>query len=700
MINLAPLIKVWSAGIKAAGKSRRSWESTAEVCSQFYSGSMGFMWEKDFRRKHMGGLPSPQFQITIAKSFELVSVVGPTLLWREPGRLVSGYEKMDIPPEVHALLQGINPQDPQFQQVAQQVAMQEQQERAEQEARNSLMQAYLNYSHREQPGGGLKFDSHIAIIDALVKGRGCIRVDRYMPPGNTGELTGGFYMNVDDLFIDPDCTRPNLSNAKWIAIRHVEPHWEVERRFGWPDGSLKGKSANESKQSAAANTYDGMFARKSDTNDLCVWYEIFSRCGVGTRFKQNVMPQWHQAFEDSVGDNAYLCIMKNVDEPLNLRSEWLENAEMEQVGPALSWPIPFDGDNRWPVAMLDFWHNPGSAWPLAPLAMGLGELMFMNIFISSLADRVYRSGLSKIAIRSELAEDCVSKLMSLSHEVVELNPTIATNINEMISYLEYPQVNFDVFRMLEYVSSMFDKRVGLMELLYGLNPGGKVSRTASDAKIKGEAVSVRPEHMAEQVASWQTEIANLERIAAGDGVKGETLMPLLGTSGAGLWDKLITQADPAVYMRQMRSRIEADSIRKPNRAKANENLTQMAAYTMPLLQWYAAQTGNTEPLNAFLQTLGKAVDQEVEDWLMPPINQQQEQGPSPEEQQMMQEQQEMARRQQEMDMAEKASKIEGQKVKNAQSEMQTQKLAHEMLEMGVGIPEEEIVADDLVPDVM
>jgi hypothetical protein len=179
--------------------------------------------------------------------------------------------------------------------------------------------------------------------------------------------------------------------------------------------------------------------------------------------------------------------------------------------------------------------------------------------------------------------------------------------------------------------------------------------------------------MSAQVETWQTEIADLERIAAGDGVKGETLIPLVGKAGAALWTQLITNADPRVYMREMRSRLEANSMRKPNKRKDNENMQQFGAFLLPVAQWYAGATGNTEPLNAFLKSMGKATDQDVDSWLMPPIDQQQ-QGPSEEEMAAMQELQAL-------EMADKKAKL-------TQREMQNTKAAHEMLENGQGVPQE------------
>lgn len=690
MINLGPLVQAWTTAIDAAQKDKAGFDLTADACMQFFTGSVGFMWKNDFRQKHkLQGLPAPQFEITISKAFELVSIVGPTLMWSHPGRYVSGYERLDLDPAIFPMMQGIDLQHPAAQQIAEAYMREQSEDKLMQDSRNALMQHYLNYTPREQPGGGLRFDSQLAIIDAIVKGRGVIRVDAYLPDGADSPLTGGFYVDVDDLFVDPNCTRPNWSNAEWIAIRHVEPHWKVERRFGWPEDSLKGKAVLTGKEKNATIKHrNSLFAKTSTTSDLVVWFEIFSKCGAGTRLKTSGASEWHDAFEQSVGDFAYLCIAKGVNEPLNLRSDFLETADVEQVGQALDWPIPYYKDGRWPVCPLDFWHQPKSAWPLAPLAMGLGELICLNVFISSMAERIYRDTLKKTAFKAELANDAVKKLLSLKHEVIELNGAIAGNINELISEVQSNPMNFDVFRFIEWLSMSFDKRVGLMELMYGLNPGGKVSRTAADANIKGEAVSVRPEHMAAQVEQWQSDIANNERIAAGHAVSGESLVPLLGRHGAEAWTQLITAADPQVYMREMRSRVEANSLRRPNKARDNQNMQQMTGYMLPMLQWYAGSTGDTEPLNGYLKTIGKATDQDVEPWLMPPIQPPQ---PSPEEMQAAQEEQAMKRQAMELDMAKKKASID-------KAEIEKTRTAHQMLMEGAGLPAEMLQEVDVMPE--
>lgn len=675
-VELGGLVKIWTAAIKAATEAKSGFTKTGEICETFFSGSVDAMWNDGFRSRFLGGLPAPQFRLTLNKTFELTSIVGPSLMWDYAGRTIKNYSDIEIDPSIFPVLQGLDPSSPEAQQMAQQFAMQQQTERVIADTANKLMERYLNYSQREQPGGGLVNASRLAILDALIKGRGVVKVDTYTPPGTDYQLTGAFRIDVDDLFIDPNCKSGNLSDAKWIAIRHQDPYWEVERKFKWPPGSLKGKGTQALSMLGAQvknlNAKTAGSKNHRNLSDTLIWYEVFSLCGMGTRFNGAGNQDLHQAFEETVGDEAYICFSPGVNELLNFRNAEASTTEMSQMKAKLDWPIPYHKDNRWPVALLDFWDNPKSCWPIALVSAGLGQLTIMNIILCSVAERCYRDSLDKFAISQILDDDARSKLLSLRHEVITLNPAAGGKIDEFLSFVQRPQMNFDVWRIIDQMSMSFDKAVGLMELMYGLNPGGKVSRTAADANIKGDAVGVRPEFMGIRTKEWQSEIANIERIAAGYAVEGRGLKPLLTETGSKLWEQLITAADPMVWMRDMRAMVEADSIRRPNKTRDAQNSQQMASFYLPVAQWYAGQTGNTEPLNKIIETIGKSMEIDTSEWVLPPV---QQQGPSPEEVAMQQEMQAA-------NMAKLKGSVDKLSLQNAEK-------AHQLMSSGIGLTPEQ-----------
>jgi hypothetical protein len=97
--------------------------------------------------------------------------------------------------------------------------------------------------------------------------------------------------------------------------------------------------------------------------------------------------------------------------------------------------------------------------------------------------------------------------------------------------------------------------------------------------------------------------------------------------------------------------IEANSIRKPNKFRDNENLTRIAQYLLPQLN-QIAMAGNPEPLNAFIKSIGDAMEQDVTDWLIPAMQPQMppQQGQMPPPEQQIPPQEEMPPEAMPMDM--------------------------------------------------
>lgn len=585
----------WLRRIEVARKAREPWSKTAEICTNFYQGSVDFMWGDDFRRRYFSNIPSPKFKITLAKAFEYVALVGPTVFWDYAQRVVRPYSDIDIQADVFG-----------DDAIYQKVMADYNREKNKNKTRCSLLEAYLNYAQQEQPNGGLVSDSQLAVTDALITGRGCLWTESYSFPGSDRKLTGSFFAPSNRLFIDPDSRMPNFSDATWIARQHIEPRWMVERRFGYKDGALKTGTTLSDDEKEMADMRDDwkLYNARGKTHDMVVWYEVFSKCGVGTRGR-NASHMLHDTFESEIGDYAYLCVMKGIDHPLNLRNDILDK-EVEEVKAAIDWPCPFYKDSRWPVAVLDFYPNTSGPWPIAPLAPGLGELIFLNVLISCLAGRVWENSRNIKLIMKQAGEEVISEFKSGKYDVLaEVNQQAAQSINELVSYLQTPNVNMDAFQMIELVSTQFDKRVGLTEFMYGMTQGGKVLRTAADVSAKQEAVSIRPQYMSRCVEKWQGEVANLDRLCAGWSVSGADVSDLLGDTCASLWDEMIHNEDPEVYFRGMKCTVVADSTARPNKDQEFDALIQIAQYLGPTMQSNAQATGDYSAWNEFVKALCK-----------------------------------------------------------------------------------------------
>lgn len=610
---LRPLVTGWVGKIEAAQRARSKWKELSDECLMFYSKSAAAMWDANYSRKFWKNVKAPKFRITINKAFELVAVFGPNLLWDVPHRQVEPKKKVDIPPEIFE-------SDPQLAQLYQAFAQENQALAARDRLIAWLMNSWLNYTPREMPGGGLEGHSELAVIDSLATGRGCLWTRPYKFPSSGRNLTGCFREPPDRLLTDPDFN--TIDECKWIALKHTDPHWAVERRFQLPAGSLKNRASLESSWTFGelqGNDDRGNPHRAAgQTNDLVVWYEIWSKTGAGGRMTSLVEPV-KDHLEKVVGDYAYLAICPSCPYPLNLSTEALRSGITDaDVKQRLSWPIPLWADDRWPVELLDFYPSQDSAWPIPPLAPGMGELKFLNFLIPWLANRIYSSSRDFWAVAGPHFEHYKKYLEEGDDQVIIPTPTQTDDVKKLVQVLQQPETRQDAWKIIELVSTQFDKRVGLTEFAYGRNEDGTQNRTAEETIAKSRAVGVRPEHMQKKVVGWQSRLAGVEAFVARWFVTGEDVEPLLGRIGRMLWEQHIMSGDVEQVARQMNYTVAASSIRRPNRERDLANFQQFSGIHLPVVQAYGTQTGDYTPANFVLRKFGEYHDMDVEEGLIPP----------------------------------------------------------------------------------
>ena len=665
---MRPIVTKWEEKIALALKHRgERFDPVAQQGMAFFGGSMGWMWDDKYRAKFLGANINPRFKITLNKAFELVAVFGPVLYSRNPVRTCRPYSQMELGPDKIAASMGIDwqqvqemqaqlqqamesgqqippevmPQVQQMQEIQQQIEgllSADRMSQLQRQALSEVLEHYLSYTPREQPAGGLKTAAEDAITEALIKGRGILWPMPYRMPGSNRLLTGCFYDSVDNFLVDPDAHSVEFGDAKWIARKVVKPHWEWEREYSLRPGSLR--------KAAKMESIDGQSARKADdlgnlhksqgtTHDLVTGWKIWSIGGVGTRLSgcSQVM---HEAFDDVVGDYAHLVIVKGIPWPLNAPSHFMKEATDDEVRDAFAWPVPTWTDKRWPCAILDFYRKPNSPYPISPLAPAMGELTALNVIISTLVERVWESNKQIVATLQSAKAQVDKALRSNSQRHVIALHDIHGDINKVISEFKAKDISKDAWHIVDRLFDLFDRRVGLADLLYGMDPRGGVSRTAKDISVKEEKLNVRPDHMAKKVEAWLSDAATLEKLTAfwGDDqgpVTGEDINPLLGTAGSQIWDRLFVEADPEVITREMVCTVEAGSAKKPNKDKDLANITAIYAAMSAQFDKQADATGDTEQLNALNKMWLKALDQDDPGLMMKPRVPPQQEGPSPEE---------------------------------------------------------------------
>jgi hypothetical protein len=667
---LGPLVSAWCAKIERSRESRSDWADTAEECMMFYSRSARAMWDPSFSKRFWKNVEMPRFRVTINKAFELVAVFGPNLMWEVPHRTVKSKKMLEIPQELL--------QDEEMGPILQEGMQQQMAEKGRDKVVAHLMSAWLNYTPREQPDGGLAGHSERAKVDALLTGRGCLISRNYRMPGSERTLVGSFHVDPRDVFLDPDFKR--LSECRWVAIKHVQPYHEVEKKFGLKRDSLKGKMSVESNWHYAERTTspDAHERRQAgQSGDNIVWYEIWSKGGVGARCtSMDEKIKYHM--EEVVGQHAYLAICPDVRWPLNMPAEKMRSgATDDEVRDAFQWPVPLWADDRWPIKFLDFYPDPDSAWPVAPLAPGLGELKLLNLLVSWLANRVWKSGRDFWSVAGPYVEHYRDYLESGSDMSIIPAPIGVEDISKAVSVLQQPESRQDIAKMIEFISGMFDKRVGLTAFAYGLNVDNTQNRTAEETVAKSRAISARPEFMMKQVVDWQAQVAQSEAFLTRWFVTADDVRPLVGDIGAMLWSQYIESTDVELVTRQFEYTVDAASIRRPNRDRDVANYQQVTGLWMPVIQQYGQQSGNYGPLNYLMKMWGEYHDCNMEEAMIPPPP---EPDPEQEEMQKMGQQLELAKVQAEIEklQADAQSKVQGEDPVKAEMEAERAMMQLEM----------------------
>lgn len=587
------VVSHWLTKLTAAKENKRKvFQAAADECMSFYNGPRSW----DDLMGGEGGLGQakdtidPSFKVSVNKTFEFVTIFGPVLFSENPVRTVKPRMPVVIPQEFFP-----NPM------VYQAMVQAENQRVMIDGLRSVLLEAYLNWTPVEFR---LNEAARQTIEEALIKGRGCSWTELYTPPGTDMRVVRTFFDSVDNLQVDPDAEC--VERCMWVARRCVHPVWQVERDFGLRPGSLKGNVESQAKQADIETDDDHQYDRKRGyTNDLLRYWKIYSKMGIGGRL-QGVNQHYKEPLE-IFGDYCYLAIADNCPFPLNLSPDAIKNPNPQEIFARTAWPTPFWGDDEFPVTLLDFHKIPQSPWPLAHLKAGMGELKFLNWCMSFLMGKIRNTTRDFIAVLKEASEEMKTALLEGKDLTLLEIDGEHKNINEIVTFLQHPEVNGDIWKMIAAVEENFDKRVGLVELMYG-NQGSTQIRSAAEANTRSQNQSIRPDDMRKVVEAWMTRVAVKEAVCARYHLKGADVAPVFGQMGAWAWTQFVSTRDVNEACRSLEYRIEAGSTQRPNKNWEQETMASAFTSLMPVLQTYAQATGDTVPMNNLLADFAKSRD--------------------------------------------------------------------------------------------
>ena len=409
------LSRAWLRNIKLAVNNKENeFTKDANEAIRYFDGPHDFMYKSDYASKSstfqlsdQDGRPSPTFRMTVNKVAEMVQIFGPHLYHNNPFRQVSPRKAIGVPAQA---LVGTAVGE-QVQQLQQMIDQQNEQTQMGDVLRANLLSAYLNYTPNEMD---LKTHSRLAIDEALIKGLSTLWCEVYIPEGSQRRFIRSVFDSVDNLVVDPDME--SIRDAKWIARRRVLPVWEVENRFGLKAGSIQGtiqSIGSQAYETALSGSEETYYKSRGQSNDLLVFWELYSRMGAGHLMQQPQATYWpnrggpFKKFLDQFGSYCYLVVTDDYPYPLNVPEKVVERGNRDEIFQRLQWPTPFwaDAANPWPMSHLEFHPRPRKVWPMSHLKPAMGEVQFLNWAFSFMADKIKNTSRDFIAIRKQAGED-------------------------------------------------------------------------------------------------------------------------------------------------------------------------------------------------------------------------------------------------------------------------------------------------------
>jgi len=617
----------WLSKLSQARKHKKPFTDDAAEAMNFFDGQGDWFWNPKQGTGSYSKICPPSFRMTVNRVFEAVKLFGSVIYHRNPVRTVTPRKFPAVPPQAI----GINPdqqqqqvdpatgqpmQDPaiqQFIQISEQISAMDEQKSVV----SQLIQDYLNFTPVELD---LKGTSRKVVDEAIIKGMGVWWTELTELTSADGEeepfgIVGSFYDSVDNLLLDPDADEQE--DCLWSARRCVHPVDEVAKKYGLNKEDLKGHLESYVARAGEDERDYKMKKRNGKTNDLICYWKIYSKTGFGHTLKG--FPKEFEGAFDGLGDNCYIVVAEGVDYPLNVPKEVALDQTGEELFTRTRWPIPFYTEpNGWPWTPLQFHRKPGYSWPISHIKPGIPELRFLNWCWSFLSTRLMVSCKTMIGVAKAAGDDIKDQI--LKHEesgfsLIELSETIGRSIDDIISVFQMPQVTPEIFQILQNVADMFDKRVGLTELAYGMTRSQ--FRSAAEAQVKSEQISVRPDDMANVLEDAMSTIARKEALAARWLLMPQDVAPIIGPLGAEVWQSSVSQMTTGQVAREFTYRIESGSARKPNKAAEVERMGMAVQTLGPILQQFASM-GQVEPMNALLSDWAKSLDIDPTPYLVQP----------------------------------------------------------------------------------
>lgn len=616
---LLPLVKAWQTQLTGArDQKKKEFGKDADWAQRLFEGKrVDESYQPKLDEFREAGINPPSIILEVNKIAEAMQLMVPAMYVQNPKALISPTKRPIMGPE------SIGVQDPQMLMEYQQFSQQQQYQNQILTDAADVFQRVINYSQNELDK---EAEAKLWLHDALLKGMGILVTEIHQPPGFQYAMVGSFRKSINDLLIDPNAEE--WSGVKWIAIRYLEPSWQIEEERGYPPGVLKKYCTHDSSTTRGERSRNKERRYKGRKHDLLEYWKVFSKMGSGEKFTDN---KDVEGLDQFFGKYCYWEIAKGVPYPLNMPS-WELGGPMKLPPEVLfhkaQWPIPFYfSENGWPFVPLYFHPHTERVWPIGHFKFAKGELEYLNWSASFMATKTATACNTILAHVKDASDDIKNALENGrgGYSRVELPQVIGKRIQDVISILDPPPFNPELHNSHNRFEMNADKRIGLSQHIYGME-SQKQMRSRGEADYREQHATTRQTAFAKDTDKALSKVIAQESFAMRWALQPKDVAPIVGPLGGMVWQRLITETDPEVVVREFDFRIEAGSSRRPNLDKLQDQANEIMQIVMPFAKGVYEAWGDPSLMNALWSFWGKAMEYEhIGEFMLPDMRQQMQQ---------------------------------------------------------------------------
>ena len=461
----------WSRMIRAGLEARKKYTSTAKEVEEYLGHEHKSLFESAATRNHYMKFDGTS-AVTVPKIAQMRNTLGPRLYQTKPVRTITPRTDDGV------ML-----------------------------ALSNVLEAYINYTVRET-----KFVKQLrrSIDDGIVRGRA------YLAQGldPVRDVVTSSYVSSLDVVFDPDFL--DIDDAKWVAIRRVEPFWETKRRVTekWRTRDLAKRVASDG-QHLGSDSED-IKERKAVSTDLVTYWVILSKMGRGFR---GMSEDKRRRNDDK--DFVRLEIVLDHRVPI---------AEGD-------WDVPLYLDKEWPLSHVDLVEGIDRHYPDSIAAQVLGSQKAIDL-ISSLRMSSVKNRDRMIAF-IDSAMLGKTQLHQFKHgtaaDMIAVDVPTGKTLGDILMIPNFGEGSREAFMERQFHIQQIETTTGITDALHGGQEAQAKERSATASQIRSDAANARISDLKHRIEEFTTDSARKEALLVRLLLDVEDVDPIVRTSDIGMF---------------------------------------------------------------------------------------------------------------------------------------------------------------------